>query len=346
MRRRIYIFIKTRRVDRDSIIRYYHGMTPSFSITSKTLHLVSQIERLIGRVESLNQPKPQPYLRKSNRVKTLHGSLAIEGNTLDLEQITALLDGKKILGKKEEIREVLNAIDVYDQMRTYDVLDAQELLKAHEVMMRGLIPTAGKWRTGNVGIMKGSKVSHLAPRADRVHFLMMELFEFLKQDDTHPLIRGCVFHYELEFIHPFQDGNGRMGRFWHSLLLARYHPVFEFIPVESLIKEHQERYYEALELSDRAGDSTAFVEFSLAMIHEALEDFVAVFKPEPLTSESRLETARSHFSNETFSRKQYLDFFKTISTATASRDLKLGVDQKILTKSGEKAMTVYSYSAE
>jgi len=320
-------------------------MAPPFSITSRTLHLVSQIERLIGRVESLNQPKPQPHLRKSNRVKTVHGSLAIEGNTLDLEQITALLDGKKVLGKKEEIREVLNAIDVYDQMGAFNALDSKGLLKAHRMMMGGLIDTAGKWRAGNVGIVKGSKVSHMAPRADRVRYLMDELFEFLKEEDTHPLIRGCVFHYELEFIHPFQDGNGRMGRFWHSLLLSQYHPVFEFIPVESLIKEHQKMYYDALELSDNSGNSTAFVEFSLSMIHEALEDFVAVFKPEPLTSDSRLEAARNHFAKQTFSRKQYLDYFKTISTATASRDLKLGVDQKNLTKTGEKALTVYSYLA-
>lgn len=318
-------------------------MNPTFSITSKILHLVSQIERLIGRVESLNQPKPQPHLRKLNRVKTVHGSLAIEGNTLDLEQITALLDGKKVLGKKEEILEVLNAIDVYDQIRTFNMLNPKGLLKAHGVMMRSLIDTAGKWRSGNVAILKGSKVSHMAPQADRVPFLMEELFEFLKQEETHPLIRGCVFHYELEFIHPFQDGNGRMGRFWHNLLLSQYHPVFEFIPVESLIKEHQKMYYEALELADKSGDSTAFVEFSLSMIHQALEGFIAVFKPGPLSAESRLDIARSHFSNQSFSRKQYLDYFNTISTATASRDLKQGVDQKILTKTGEKSVTVYEY---
>ena len=320
-------------------------MKPPFKITSTILDLISQIERLIGRVESLNQPRPQPHLRKSNRVKTLHGSLAIEGNTLDEGQITALLEGKKVLGKRDEIREVLNAIDVYDQMETYDVLDIKELLKAHGVMMRGLIDTPGQWRTGNVGILKGSKVSHLAPPADRVQFLMEELFEFLKQEDMHSLIRGCVFHYELEFIHPFQDGNGRLGRFWHSLLLSQYHPVFEFIPVESLIKEHQKMYYDALELSDQSGDSTAFVEFSLSMIHAALQDFVDVFKPDPHTTESRLNVAKGHFSNQSFSRKQYLDYFKNISTATASRDLKQGVDQEILVKTGEKSTTSYSYGS-
>jgi Fic family protein len=318
-------------------------MAPPFSITSRVLHLVSQIERHIGRVESLNQPKPQPHLRKANRVKTVYGSLAIEGNTLDEKQITALLDGKKVLGKKEEIREVLNAIQVYGRMGSYNTLDPKDLLKAHGLMMGGLIDTAGIWRRGNVGILKGSKVSHMAPKADRVPYLMDELFSFLGTDDCHPLIRGCVFHYELEFIHPFQDGNGRMGRFWHSLLLSRYHPVFEFIPVESLIRENQKKYYEALELSDKTGDSTPFVEFSLSMIHEAIDDFLVVFKPEPLTSKSRLHVAEKHFGNKTFSRKQYLAFFKTISTATASRDMKSGIEQKILSKKGDKAVTVYSY---
>lgn len=318
-------------------------MTPPFTITSKILTLVSQIERLIGRVESLNQPRPQPHLRKSNRVKTVHGSLAIEGNTLDEEQITAILDGKKVLGKKEEIQEVLNAINVYEQMDSYDALSLDDLLAAHGVMMKGLIDTAGSWRRGNVGILKGSKVSHMAPRADRVPHLMGDLFAFLNDENTHPLIRGCVFHYELEFIHPVQDGNGRIGRFWHSLLLSQYHPVFEFIPVESLIRENQKEYYEALEASDKSGDSTVFVEFSLTMIHQALEEFIAVFKPEPLTAESRLDVAKKHFGNNTFSRKQYLDLFKTISTATASRDLKFGTESNDLIKKGDKALTVYSY---
>ncbi len=228
-------------------------------------------------------------------------------------------------------------------MGSFNPLKGKDLLKAHAVMMAGLIDTTGAWRKGNVGILKGSEVSHMAPKADRVPHLMEELFTFLATDEGHPLIRGCVFHYELEFIHPFQDGNGRMGRFWHSLLLSHYHPVFEFIPVESLIRENQKQYYEALEASDKSGDSTAFVEFSLSMIHAALEDFIAVFKPEPLTSESRLDLAKNHFEKMTFSRKQYLDFFKTISTATASRDLKFGIEHKILTKEGDKAVTVYAY---
>ena len=318
-------------------------MRPPFSITAKMLDEISRIERLIGRIEGLDHPKPQPHLRKSSRVRTVQGSLAIEGNTLDLDQVTALLEGKRVIGRREEILEVLNAIKVYDRMAGFSPHSSKALLKAHRIMMESLIPDAGKWRTKNVGIMKGSAVSHIAPRAGRVPFLMDDLFRFLKDDPTHPLIRSCVFHYELEFIHPFQDGNGRIGRFWHSLLLYRYHPTFEFIPVESIIRAHQKSYYDALEKSDKAGDSTPFVEFALSMIHRALEDFLENFAPKPLTAAERLENARSHFEKMEFSRKDYLNLFKTISTATASRDLKQGVEGGLLLSKGDRALTVYFF---
>ncbi len=318
-------------------------MSPPFSITSKILRWVSQIERLIGRIEGLDQPKPQPHLRKNNRVRTVQGSLAIEGNTLDLDQVTALLEGKRVLGPQEEIREVLNAIETYDGLADFDPLNPKSLLKAHKQMMQGLIPNAGKWRRKNVGILKGSSVSHIAPQADRVPYLMDDLFAFLAKDDVHPLIRSSVFHYELEFIHPFQDGNGRIGRFWQSVLLYHYHPAFEFIPIESLIKDHQQDYYHALEKSDRAGDSTYFVEFALEMIHCALEDFLQNFSPKPLTAQERLDRAAQELGKKKFTRKDYLTLFKTISTATASRDLKQGVESGLLRKEGEKAQTVYGF---
>lgn len=318
-------------------------MKPPFSITSKMLGEISSIERLIGRTEGLDHPKPQPHLRKSNRVRTVQGSLAIEGNTLDLDQVTALLEGKRVIGRREEIQEVLNAIKIYDQIPDLPPHSAKALLKAHRIMMQSLIPDAGKWRTKNVGIMKGSAVSHIAPQADRVPFLMDDLFRFLQDDTSHPLIRSCVFHYELEFIHPFQDGNGRIGRLWHSLLLYHYHPVFEFIPVESIIKDHQQAYYDSLEKSDKAGNSTPFGEFALNMIHRALDDFLENFNPKPLTATERLEKARNHFATQEFSRKDYLSLFKTISTATASRDLKQGVDRRLLSKSGSQALTTYHF---
>ena len=318
-------------------------MNPPFSITPEILRSVSEIERLIGRIEGIQQPKPQPHLRKANRVRTIQGSLAIEGNTLDLDQVTALLDGKRVIGRREEIQEALNAIATYDSMAKYDPFSAKSLLEAHRLMMNQLIPSPGKWRTTNVGILKGSKVRHIAPKADRVPYLMDDLFRFLQTDDFNPVIRSCVFHYELEFIHPFHDGNGRIGRFWQTLLLYHYHPVFEFIPIESLIRKHQREYYTALENSDRSGDSTPFIQFSLSIILQSLEDFFASFVPKPLTATERLSRAREHFTDKEFSRKLYLEIFKTISTATASRDLKEATKAGALSKSGEKSLTLYRF---
>jgi Fic family protein len=318
-------------------------MVPPFSITPLVLDAIASIERLIGRIEGLHQPKPQPHLRKSNRVRTVQGSLAIEGNTLNLDQVTALMEGKVVIGEKDEIKEVINAINVYDRMSDFDPLSIKSMLQAHGMMMSELVTTAGSWRQSNVGIMKGSAVSHIAPGADRVDHLMNELFGFLKNENTHPLIKGCVFHYELEFIHPFEDGNGRIGRFWHSLLLFHYHRVFEFIPVESLIKEYQDEYYAALEHSDKAGDSTRFIEFILSMIRRALSDFMDAIQPRPLTAKERLEEAELQFKAAQFSRKDYINYFKTISSATSSRDLKTGVEMGLLDKMGERAQTVYQY---
>ncbi len=318
-------------------------MKPPFTLTPNILNNLGRIERLIGRIESLNQPTPQPFLRKSNRVRTVQGNLAIEGNTLSLEQVTALIDGKTVIGKKNDIKEVVNAIEAYDSLTDFNPFAMRDILKAHKTMMAGLINTAGKWRDTNVGVIKGTAIAHVAPKADRVPHLMNELFAFTKNKETHLLICGCVFHYELEFIHPFEDGNGRIGRFWHSLLLYKYHPVFEFIPVESLIRDHQKEYYSALEKSDRSGDSSVFIEFCLSMIYQALSSFLDDLQPAPLTMERRLEIAVKHFGISIFSRKDYLKLFKTISSATASRDLKYGTEKKVLSKQGEKAKTSYHF---
>ena len=318
-------------------------MNPPFQITGQIVGEIAKIERLIGRLESLEHPKPQPYLRKSNRVRTVQGSLEIEGNTLSTKQVTALIEGKTVIGKASEIQEVLNAIEVYDKMGTYNPLSSRSLLNAHRMMMSKVLGSAGKWRLGNVGIFKGSGVSHMAPPADNVPQLMKTLFEFLKKDNSHALITSSVFHYELEFIHPFEDGNGRIGRFWQSLLLTKYHPVFEYTPVESLIKTHQQEYYEVLGKSDKAGDSTSFIEFSLEMVRQALDQFVDEIRPHPSSAETRLQRAENHFGDNQFSRKDYLNLFKTISTATASRDLATGVESGKLSRKGEKALTVYRF---
>jgi len=315
----------------------------SFQITGQILDRIAAIERLIGRVEGLDQAKPQPHLRKSNRIRTVQGSLAIEGNTLSEGQVTALFEGRTVLGNKNEIREVQNAIEVYRRMDEFHPYSLRSLLRAHRLMMGGLLPSAGTWRSGNVGVLHGSRISHVAPRADRVAYLMKDLFGFLKGNDCHPLILGAVCHYELEFIHPFEDGNGRIGRFWHSLLLTNYQPIFEFTPVESLIKDHQSKYYEVLGASDRAGESTAFIDFSLEMVHQALDGLVDVIRPEPSTTKTRLERAQSHFGRGRFSRKDYRKIHKTISTATSSRDLQAGVESGLLVRQGDKAAAVYRF---
>jgi Fic family protein len=319
-------------------------MKPPYTSSAKMLRLCIEIARALGRLEGLHVAKPEPKLRKSNRVRTIQASLAIEGNTLALDQVTAILEGKKVLGPKREIVEVQNAIRAYDRIGSYKPYSAKSLRDAHGILMTGLADDAGKWRTKNVGIFQGDKVAHAAPQAKRVPELMDRLFEFLKTDkETHPLILSAVFHYELEFIHPFSDGNGRIGRLWQTTLLTKFHPLFEFTPIESVIRDRQKAYYKALGASDKTGDASPFIEFSLETIFEALEELSEAIQPEPLGVDARLEIAREKFRDRPFSRKDYLAIFKTISTATASRDLAHGVKKGFLRKDGEKALASYRF---
>lgn len=319
-------------------------MKPPYSISSKMLILCMEIASSLAQCEGLHISKPQPKLRKSNRARTIKASLEIEGNTLEIDQVTALLEGKKVVGPKREILEVQNAISAYDQISSYKPHAAKSLKDAHAILMQGLIRDAGQWRSKNVGVFQGSKVAHTAPQAKRVPVLMDQLFAFLKMEkETHPLIVSAVFHYELEFIHPFADGNGRIGRLWQTTLLTKFHPIFEFTPIESVIRDRQDAYYKTLGQSDKAGESNPFIEFSLETINEALNELKAALRPAPLSAENRLSIAKIHFQDRSFSRKDYLALFKTMSTATASRDLALGVQLKVLKKSGLKAMATYQF---
>ena len=317
--------------------------SPPFEITPLVLSLSSQITRLVGLYEGLLSPLPQPQLRKKNSVRTIQSSLAIEGNTLSLEQVTDVLEGHRVLGSPSEIREVKNAIRVYDKISSISPKNEKHFLKAHGQLMQGLIEDNGDYRSKNVGVVTGKGVAHVAPPFRQIPRLMKELFEFLKNKELHPLIISSVFHYEVEFIHPFSDGNGRMGRLWQHAILAKYHPLFEYVPMESVIKEKQKRYYDVLGECDSKGDSTSFVEFALQALLEALEIFLSELKPAPLSAADRMEKARSHFGKTSFSRKDYLEMFKTISTATASRDLQKGVKGKVLKKSGERALAKYEF---
>ena len=319
-------------------------MTFQFLVTPQMLKLCTEISLLLGRYEGLMSPVPQPKLRRSNRIKTIQGSLAIEGNSLSLEQVTSLFGDKKVLGPKKDILEVTNAIQTYEFLRNYKVYSTSSLRAAHKGLMNGLIPDAGKWRQGQVGIFKGSKVSHVAPPAKRVPGLMETLFaDFKKSKELHPLIQAAAIHYEIEFIHPFSDGNGRVGRLWQAVHLLNFHPLFEFLSVESIVKDRQVEYYKALELSDQDGSARIFVEFSLQTILDSLTEFLIELKPAPLDAATRLDRARQHFAKDQFGRIDYIKFFKSLSTATASRDLKEGMDKGLLKKIGERATTRYLF---
>lgn len=318
-------------------------MKPPYTLNTQIIDFISKISLLVGKQESYLNLSPDLNLRKENRIKTIQGSVAIEGNSLSLEQVSAIIDDQRVLGPKKDIIEVKNAIKAYDQLKNFDYQSQKSFLKAHKILMTGLEADAGHYRTKNVGILKGTAISHVAPQAKMLGKLMDNLFKYLKSDD-HLLVKSCVFHYEQEFIHPFSDGNGRMGRLWQSLILSQFNSVFEFIPIESLIKDNQQEYYQALEKSDKAGESTIFLEFMLSIIHQALKDFSDTHRPGNIDQERRIEIARQEFTKQSFTRKDYMNLFKNISAATASRDLKYATDSSIISKKGDKRTTVYKFS--
>lgn len=244
--------------------------TPPFTITSKIVNLIAKISEQVGGLNaSLLNSSPQ--LRKQNRIKTIAGTLAIEGNQLTEEQITAIIEGQRVLGSARELAEVAGAISAYDALPELQPHKINDLLKAHNLMMSGILLDAGKFRNKAVGIHKGNKVHHIAPPAHQVSGLMADLVNWLKKSQDHPLITSSVFHYEFEFIHPFTDGNGRLGRLWQTLILSKWHPLFLALPLESIIKDNQQKYYQALEQADKEGNSVAFIDFMLLTISETLE---------------------------------------------------------------------------
>lgn len=246
-----------------------------FTISPTLLNLLAQISEAVGRLTAGVDQSQSLRLRRLNRIRTIQGSLAIEGNTLSEEQITAILDGKRVLAPPRDITEAHNAIAVYDQMSKFSPHHEADLLEAHRRLMIGLLPDAGRYRLGGVGVMQGDKVVHMAPPANRVSTLMRNLLRWLEGTDVHPLISSCVFHYEFEFIHPFSDGNGRMGRLWQTLILSRWQPLFAYIPVESIVHQHQSEYYQALNESTAKSDSEPFINFMLSMILDAVADTAA-----------------------------------------------------------------------
>lgn len=314
-------------------------MKPPYDITTKILRLISSISAKIGEISANFIDRPSPQLRKQNKIKTIHSSLSIEGNTLTQEQVTAIIDNKNVIGPEKDIIEVLNAIKVYESLTTFNPLSSKSFLSAHKFLMNKLIENPGKYRSQGVGIFQGAKATHIAPPAINVPHLMDNLFNYLKKEDELTLIKSCVFHYEMEFIHPFMDGNGRMGRLWQAVILMKEFPVFEFLPFENLISQKQQDYYNALAQSDQAGKSTVFIEYMLDVIDKSLKELLS-FNNRILKDTDRLSYFLALGKVE-FSRKDYMNVFKDISSATASRDLKKGVELNLFYKTGSKNSTVY-----
>lgn len=315
-------------------------MKPPYEITNRILFLYGQITEALGQCKSLLLVKPEARLRKQNRIKTIHSSLSIEGNTLGLDHVTALSENSHVIGPKKDILEVQNAIKAYDQLNQLNPFSINDFLKVHKILMQGLVENPGKFRTSQVGIVKGKEVKHIAPGYEMVPGLMKDLFAYIRDDTDLDIIKSCVFHYEMEFIHPFVDGNGRMGRYWQTRLLMNVNPLFEYIPIEEAIKNNQEEYYEVLATADNTEKSTLFIEFMLNAINESLRKTIDETKTPNIDFEKRTGYALSVL-NEWFDRKEYMKINKGISTATASRDLKQLLEDGIIESSGTGRMTKY-----
>lgn len=246
---------------------------PPFKLNSKILTLATEISALVERFVIRLEQTDGLKLRRANKIKSIHSSLAIEGNSLTEETVSDIINGKRVVAPPREILEVKNALATYELYPKLNPFSMKDLLRSHGVMMKGIVPDAGKFRSCNEGVFSGSRCIHLAPPPDRVPELMQNLFGWLKTSKDHLLIRSCIFHYEFEFIHPFSDGNGRTGRLWQSLILGKMNPAFEFLPVENMVYANQQKYYDAIAMATKAGESSPFVEFMLQNILETLKNY-------------------------------------------------------------------------
>jgi Fic family protein len=316
---------------------------PPFTINSKIIEYIQSIFLILGNI-NYNSFKVHSdiRLRKANNIKSVKSSLAIEGNSLSLEQVNEVLNGRKVIAPRKDIVELKNAISVYELFDTFEAFNMEDLLKAHQLMMKNLAEDAGDFRNTGVGIFKGRKIIHLAPSHKDVSGLIANLFAYLKESDDSLLIKSCIFHYEFEFIHPFSDGNGRMGRLWQQLILSKLHSIFKIVCIEELLEKFQIEYYDALHSSDQAGNSETFVEFMLSIILQSLEQVKSEIEISiPNNFKDRLYYAKNFIDN--FKRAEYLALIPNISTSTASRDLINGVKNGILEKINSRNQTIYIF---
>lgn len=307
---------------------------PPFEITEAALSDVMEISELVGKISSTQNLSTSPILRRQNRIRTIYSSLAIEQNTLSLEQVTAVLSGKRVLAPPKDIAEVKNAYEIYDHLAELNPYSIDDLLLAHRTMMQGLVREAGEFRSRPVGVVDSEgNVLHFGTLPQYVPTLMEELVQWTESSPFPLLIKSCVFHYEFEVIHPFADGNGRMGRLWHTLLLSKWNPLFAWLPIESIIHDHQPEYYAAINQSNAHGEGTAFIEFMLGIIKEALQEAISEQPAEKPTMQSKEELRWAKIAGflHTNSLIQNSDVqnLLDVSSATASRIL------NALTKEGK-----------
>lgn len=315
-----------------------------FQLNTRIANTLAAIAEAVGNLSAVALQKPSPVLRRENRIKTIQASLAIEGNSLTFEQVTALLDKKRVTGPQQDILEVQNAIETYQQIEEFRPYSLTSFLEAHRGLMRGLVAVPGQLRKEPIGVIQPNDIFHEAPDWQNVKPMIRELFDYLKKSEDHLVVKSCRFHYQLEYIHPFADGNGRMGRLWQTRILMQYHPVFEFLPVEHLIRKNQKLYYRYLAKADNVGNCTEFIVFILEQISASLIQLLADTRSVTLTALDRLEFVRSIFEYTIFSRKDYQRHLKNISNATASRDLLHGVKMGLLQKTGDKRTTKYVFT--
>lgn len=296
---------------------------PPFEINERIMADVIEIAELVGRVSITDKISMNPTLRRTNRIQTIYSSLAIEQNTLDIEQVTAVLSGKRVIAPPKDIAEVKNAYEIYDNMDKLNPYSIDDLLKAHSVMERGLLNEAGEFRSRPVGVADSEgNILHFGTLPQYVPKLIQELLEWTEKSEIHLLIKSCVFHYEFELIHPFADGNGRMGRLWHTLLLSKWNPIFAWLPIESIIHDNQSEYYNAINVSNNNGNSTVFIEFMLSVIKQALQESIND-KPKNISSKSDLRWNKINDYLETHEYILNSDVQKLlgVSSATATRIL-------------------------
>ena len=319
---------------------------PPFEITNVIIDYVAEIAELVGRLTSTNQLSANPTLRRTNRIRTIHGSLAIEQNTLTLEQVTAVLNGKKVLAPPKDIAEVKNAYEIYERLDELNPYSVDDLLTAHGIMTWGLVDESGVFRSKPVGVVdQEGHVLHFGTLPQYVPDLVMELLDWVKNNDVHMLIRSCVFHYEFELIHPFADGNGRVGRLWHTLLLSKWNPAFVWLPVESIIHDRQQEYYAAINASNDAGESTVFIEFMLAAIKASLIDAISTsdeLSDEPMDKAAvRWKQIEKYLETHPYIMNADVRALCGVSAATANRILAGLVSERKLTKCHEGGHWAY-----